>query len=113
MEAGAAGPRRGDPAVSHEAVAEQATAARGDLSGLEQVAVRGFLAGTKVSLAVRKLRLIRPGVAVADLDTRVSGLPTADSGPGGEVRISQMLVLVEEGGRWQITAQHNAMQPTS
>jgi len=41
---------------------------------------------------------------VVDLDTRVSGMP------GGDVRISQMLVLVEEDDRWWITAQHNAMQ---
>ena len=65
---------------------------------------RGVLAGTKISLAVRKLRLLRPDVAVVDLDTRVSGMP------GGEARISQMLVLVEEDGCWWITAQHNVMQ---
>ena len=73
-------------------------------------AFQGVLAGTKVSLAVRKLRLIRPDVAVADLDTRVSGMQLAGNGPGGDVRISQMLVLVKEDDRWQITAQHNAMQ---
>ena len=76
-------------------------------------AFQGVLAGTKVSLAVRKLRLIRPDVAVADLDTRVSDLPVAGDGPGGEVRISQMLVLVKEDDRWWITAQHNAMQPVA
>ena len=73
-------------------------------------AFQGVLAGTKVSLAVRKLRLIRPDVAVADLDTRVSGMQVAGNGPGGEVRISQMLVLVKQDDRWCITAQHNAMQ---
>lgn len=67
-------------------------------------AFQGILAGTKLSLAVRKLRLVRPDVAVVDLDTRVSGMP------GGEARISQMLVLVEEDDRWWITAQHNLMQ---
>ncbi len=67
-------------------------------------AFRGVLAGTKFSTAVRKVRLVRPDVAVVDLDTRVSGMP------GGEVRISQMLVLVEEDDRWWITAQHNVMQ---
>ena len=67
-------------------------------------AFQGVLAGTKVSLAVRKLRLIRPDVAVVDLDARVSGMPS------GEVRISQLLVLVEEDGSWRITAQHNVMQ---
>jgi uncharacterized protein (TIGR02246 family) len=72
-------------------------------------AFQGVLAGTKVSLAVRKLRLIRPDVAVADLDTRVSGMQ-AGNGRGGEVRISQMLVLVKQDDRWWITAQHNAMQ---
>lgn len=76
-------------------------------------AFQGVLAGTKLSLAVRKLRLIRPDVAVVDLDARVSGMvpPPGDSnGPGAEVHISQMLVLVEEDDRWWITAQHNAMQ---
>ena len=67
-------------------------------------AFQGVLAGTKISLTVRKLRLLRPDVAVVDLDTRVSGMP------GGEARISQMLVLVEEDGHWWITAQHNVMQ---
>ena len=67
-------------------------------------AFQGILAGTKLSLAARKLRLVRPDVAVVDLDTRVSGMP------GGEARISQMLVLVEEDDRWWITAQHNLMQ---
>jgi uncharacterized protein (TIGR02246 family) len=67
-------------------------------------AFQGVLAGTEFSTAVRKVRLVRPDVAVVDLDTRVSGMP------GGQVRISQMLVLVEEDDRWWITAQHNAMQ---
>jgi uncharacterized protein (TIGR02246 family) len=67
-------------------------------------AFQGVLAGTRLSPTVRKVRLVRPDVAVVDLDTRVSGMP------GGEVRISQMLVLVAEDDRWWITAQHNAMQ---
>ena len=73
-------------------------------------AFQGVLAGTRLSLAVRKLRLIRPDVAVADLDTRVSGMQVAGNRPGGEVRISQMLVLVKEDDHWWITAQHNAVQ---
>jgi uncharacterized protein (TIGR02246 family) len=83
---------------------------RDDVVRTAEEAFQGVLAGTKVSLAVRNLRLIRPDVAVAGLDTHISGLPVAGNGPGGEVRISQMLVLVEEDGRWWITAQHNAMQ---
>jgi len=67
-------------------------------------AFQGVLAGTKFSSAVRKVRLVRPDVAVVDLDTRVSGMP------GGEVRISQMLVLLQEDDRWWITAQHNVLQ---
>jgi uncharacterized protein (TIGR02246 family) len=64
-------------------------------------AFQGILAGTKLSLAVRKLRLVRPDVAVVDLDLCISGVP------GGEMRTSLMLVLVEENDRWSITAQHN------
>src|SRR5690242_3915965 len=74
----------------------------------------GVLAGTKLSLAVRKLRLVRPDVVVVDLDARISGVPVppqgGGDGPGGEAHISQMLVLVAEDDRWWITAQHNVMQ---
>ena len=82
---------------------------RDDVVRTAEQAFQGILAETKVSLAVRKLRLIRPDVAIVDLDTRVRGLPGACDGPAGEVRIAQMLVLVEEDGRWWITAQHNVM----
>ena len=67
-------------------------------------AFQGVLAGTQLSLAVRKLRLVRPDVAVVDLDLRISGVP------GGELRTSLMLVLVAENDRWWITAQHNVVQ---
>ena len=77
-------------------------------------AFQGVLAGTKLSLAVRKLRLVRPDVAVADLDLRISGVPAppsaAGNGPGGDVRTSLMLVLVAENDHWLITAQHNVLQ---
>jgi uncharacterized protein (TIGR02246 family) len=77
-------------------------------------AFRGILAGTKLSLAVRELRLVRPDVAVVDLDLRISGIPVsrpgASNGSDGEVRTSLMLVLLEEDGRWWITAHHNVMQ---
>ena len=77
-------------------------------------AFQGVLAGTRLSLEVRKLRLVRPDVVVADLDLRISGLPVppsgAGNGPGGEMRTSLMLVLLEEDGRWWITAQHNVAQ---
>jgi uncharacterized protein (TIGR02246 family) len=67
-------------------------------------AFQGVLAGTQLSLAVRQLRLVRPDVAVADLEARISGMP------GGEARVSQLLVLVEDDDHWWITAQHNVMQ---
>jgi uncharacterized protein (TIGR02246 family) len=77
-------------------------------------AFQGVLAGTKLSPAVRKLRLVRPDVAVVDLDLRISGLsvppPGAGNGSDGEMRTSLMLVLVEEDDRWWITAQHNVLQ---
>jgi uncharacterized protein (TIGR02246 family) len=77
-------------------------------------AFRGVLAGTKLSLTVRKLRLIRPDVAVVDLHLRISGMPVlppgVSNGPDGEMRTSLLLVLVEEDGRWWITAHHNVLQ---
>jgi len=77
-------------------------------------AFHGVLAGTKLSLAVRKFRLVRPDVAVVDLDLRISGMPVASpgasNGSGGEMRTSLMLVLVEEDDGWWITAHHNVVQ---
>jgi uncharacterized protein (TIGR02246 family) len=77
-------------------------------------AFQGVLAGTKLALAVRKLRLVRPDVTVVDLDLRISGMPVpspgAGNGTGGEMRTSLMLVLVAEDDRWLITAQHNVVQ---
>jgi uncharacterized protein (TIGR02246 family) len=77
-------------------------------------AFAGVLAGTRLSLAVRELRLVRPDVAVVDVDLRISGVPVppprAGNGPVGELRTSLMLVLVAENDRWWITAQHNVPQ---
>jgi uncharacterized protein (TIGR02246 family) len=77
-------------------------------------AFHGILAGTKLSLAVRKLRLVRPDVAVVDLDLCISGMPAtppgASNGPDEEMRTSLMLVLVEENDRWSISAQHNVVK---
>ena len=86
---------------------------RDELVRHAEEAFQGILAGTKLSLAVRKLRLVRPDVAVVDLDLRISGLPVppeASDGSGGEMRTSLMLVLVEENDRWWITAHHNVLQ---
>jgi uncharacterized protein (TIGR02246 family) len=77
-------------------------------------AFQGVLAGTKLALAVRKLRLVRPDVAIVDLDLRISGMPVpppgAGDGPGGELRTSLLLVLLEEDDGWWITAHHNVVQ---
>ena len=77
-------------------------------------AFRGVLAGTKLTLAVRKLRLVRPDVAVVDLNLRISGMPVppsgAGGGPGGELHTSLLLVLLEEDDGWWITAHHNVVQ---
>jgi uncharacterized protein (TIGR02246 family) len=76
--------------------------------------LRGDLAGTKLSLAVRKLRLIRPDVAIADLDVHISGVPVpppgTDTGSGRMARASLLLVLVKEDDRWWISAHHNVLQ---
>jgi uncharacterized protein (TIGR02246 family) len=77
-------------------------------------AFQGVLAGTKLALAVRKLRLVRPDVAVVDLELRISGMPVpppeTGNGPAGEVRTSLLLVLLEEDDGWWITAHHNVFQ---
>jgi uncharacterized protein (TIGR02246 family) len=77
-------------------------------------AFAGVLAGTKLSVAVRKLRLVRSDVAVVDVDLRISGLPVpppgAGNGSGGEMDTSLMLVLLAEDDGWWITAHHNVVR---
>lgn len=78
-----------------------------------QQVLRDF-AGTKLSLAVRKLRLVRPDVAVVDLDVRISGVPVPppgdSTGSAALARTALLLVLVKEGDRWWISAHHNVLQ---
>lgn len=87
---------------------------RDELVRRHEEVLRESLAGTKLSLAVRKLRLVRPDVAVVDLDLCISGIPVPPPGTSdrssGVARTSLMLVLVEEDDRWWITAHHNVLQ---
>jgi uncharacterized protein (TIGR02246 family) len=86
-------------------------------SGREQFARRhaevfaGFLKGTSIAMTMRKLRFVRPDVAIVDLDVGYAGFqawppgvqPTPDSG----LHASLLMVLVNDGGDWWIAAYHN------
>lgn len=72
---------------------------------------RGPMKGTKMTLTPRKVRFIRPDVAIADLDCGVfdSSLqpPGVQAGADGALRTCLLMVLVKEGGSWWIAAYHN------
>ena len=72
---------------------------------------RGFLKGTKIAMTARKLRFVRPDVAVADIDMSYSGFQTLPAGvqpmSDGLVHSALLMVLVKEGGGWWMSAYHN------
>ena len=77
---------------------------------------RGALKGSTITLTPRKIRFIRPDVAMADLDCGVFGTKVQPSGvqagDDGSLHTSLLLVLVKESGSWSIAAYHNVWQAT-
>jgi len=75
---------------------------------------RGIFKGTELALEIRKLRFIRPDVAVVDVVTTVAGAqirpPGVDVGADGTLRSSLLILLAKERGRWEIAAYHNVWQ---
>lgn len=78
---------------------------------------RGPLKGTTITLTPRTIRLIRPDVAIVDLDCGVFGAkvqpPGVQAGADGALRTCLMLVLAKEGGSWWIAAYHNVWRATA
>jgi uncharacterized protein (TIGR02246 family) len=76
---------------------------------------RGIFKGSTVTMEIRKIRFLRPDVAVLDLNTRLSGVaappPGLPVGSDGALRSSLLMVLTKESGRWEIAAYHNVWQP--
>ena len=75
---------------------------------------RGFLKGTTITMGVRKLRFVRPDVAVLDADMAYSGFHALPAGvqamPDGLVHSSLLMVLVKDTNHWWIAAYHNIWQ---
>ena len=72
---------------------------------------RGIFEGTRVTMDIRKLRFLRGDVAVLDLDVGLFGAPIRPPGVAvgadDALRACLLMVLVKEGGRWEIAAYHN------
>jgi len=72
---------------------------------------RGLMRGTTLAMTIRKLRFVRPDVAILDLGTRISGSLVrplgVQVGPDGVLRSCLLMVLLKKGGAWWISAYHN------
>jgi uncharacterized protein (TIGR02246 family) len=72
---------------------------------------RGVLRGTTVAMTIKKLRFVRPDVAIVDLATEISGSPLrpqgVEVGPKGVLPSCLLMVLLKERGTWWIAAYHN------
>jgi len=73
--------------------------------------LRGPFKGTTVSMTIRKLRFLGPDVAVADIDTAITGCrakwPGAEPDADGVLHTGLLMVLARQAGDWWIAAYHN------
>jgi uncharacterized protein (TIGR02246 family) len=76
---------------------------------------RGVFKGTTLAMTVRKLSFVRRDVAIADVDTEVSGSQPQGVavGPDGVLRSRLLMVLVLNRGAWWTAAYHNVWQATA
>ncbi len=66
--------------------------------------------GSRLETGIRRLRFIRPDIAVADIDSDITGfrgLPPGVQAPDGVLRTRQLWVLAKDGGEWTTAAFHN------
>jgi hypothetical protein len=74
----------------------------------------GVFRGTTLAMTINKLRFVRPDVAIADIDTELSGARLRPQGvavgPDGVLRSRLLMALVKEQGAWWIAAYHNVWQ---
>ena len=76
----------------------------------------GFLKGARIAMTTRKLRFVRPDVAIIDLDVAYADFQTWPPGvqPTSDgLHASLLMVLVGAGGDWWIAAYHNVWRTTS
>lgn len=77
---------------------------------------RVAMKGSKITLTPRKIRCVRPDVAIVDLDCGVFGTkvqpPGVQAGADGSLHTSLLLVLLKQSGSWWIAAYHNVWQAT-
>jgi uncharacterized protein (TIGR02246 family) len=68
----------------------------------------GVFAGATTSMKVIQTRMIKPDVAIVDVDRELTGLRAGPAAPTARTTF----VLVKEMGRWLITAQRAGTQVT-
>ena len=72
---------------------------------------RGVFKNTTLALKVRALRLVRPDVAIVDLEVGIFGChaqpPGIKTGADGALRTCLLMVLTRDLGKWCIAAYHN------
>jgi uncharacterized protein (TIGR02246 family) len=71
----------------------------------------GVFKGSVAKLVIQRLRFVRADVAIADLDSEVSGssrlLPGIEAPADGVIRSRLQLVLLKDGNQWWMTAYHD------
>ena len=84
---------------------------RQDFDSRHEEVLAGIFKSTTLSMEIRKLRFLRPDVAVADIVTSLVGArlrpPGVEVGPDGALHSALLMVLTKEQDQWEISAYHN------
>jgi uncharacterized protein (TIGR02246 family) len=84
---------------------------RQDFDRRHEEVFAGIFKGTTLSMQVRKLRLLRGDVAIADIVTTLVDAkirpPGVEVGADGALHSALLMVLTKEQGHWEIAAYHN------
>lgn len=71
----------------------------------------GFFKGSRLAMTVTRIRLVRPDVAIVDIETRISELtgrpPGVQPGADGTIQTRLQQVFVKDRGRWWVESYHN------
>ena len=71
----------------------------------------GIFLGSQITFTIDRIQLLRPDVAVADLDAKLTNLQQAPRfaklGSDGSLHSRLQEVFTKEDGHWQIAAFHN------
>jgi uncharacterized protein (TIGR02246 family) len=90
---------------------------RNEFNRRQEEILRGVLKSSTITLTPRKIRFVRPDIAIVDIDCGLFGStvqpPGVQTGADGALRTCLLVVMVKESGSWWIAAYHNVWRASA